>query len=262
MYIKEPDSMTAIAEDVLPPREDSMTGKVAVQDNALVRSAYTMTLLEKRLLMLAISKVDASTAPARHQPIQVSVSRDEWAGLYSESNPWRDLNEAADRLMGRVVIIHPTDREPHRKKLNWTDSCEYYNNRVVIRFGYSLSIELAGMLNEFTQADLLDVAKLDSFYAVRLYELLRQYQSTGLLVIGVEEFRVLMGAEKKYAAFSQLNRRVIKQAIEGIQKKMPELKLNVEYIKRRGSRAVTSLKFTFNKSEQRDLFSGAGDADW
>jgi len=43
---------------------------------------------------------------------------------------------------------------------------------------------------------------------------------------------------------------------------MPELKLNVKYIKRRGSRAVTSLKFTFKKSEQRYIFSGVGDADW
>jgi|GEM_PF-1741907 len=253
-------SMQEQEEDALP-RRDNMKSRIAVQDNALVRSAYTMSLLEKRLLMLAISKVDATIAPVRNQCIEVEVTAEEWATTYREKDPWTDLNRAADRLMSRVVTLYPT-QGPEREKLNWTDRCKYYKNKVVIRFGYSLSIELAGMLNEFTQADLLDVAKLDSFYAVRLYELLRQYQSTGLLMIGVEEFRVLMGAEKKYVAFSQLNRRVIKQAIEGIQKKMPELKLNVEYIKRRGSRAVTSLKFTFKKSEQRDLFSAVGNTDW
>lgn len=245
------------------PREDNMKGQVVVQDNALVRSAYQMTLLEKRLLMLAISKVDACTAPARFQPIQVTVTRDEWAALYSDSNPWRDLNAAADRLMGRVVIIHPTEKRGVRKKLNWTDSCEYHDNHVVIRFGYSLSLELAGMLDEFTQADLLDVAKLDSFYSVRLFELLRQYETTGLLAITVDEFRAVMGVEDKYPRFAQLNQRVIKPAVASIQRKMPEMKMSVEYIKKKHSRAVTSLKFRFKRSEQRDMFNNVeADTDW
>lgn len=247
----------------IEPRRDNMTGQTVVQDNALVRSAYTMTLLEKRLLMLAISKVDACTAPARLQPIEVVVTRDEWAELYSDSNPWRDLNAAADRLMGRVVIIHPTEKRGVRKKLNWTDSCEYHDSHVVIRFGYSLSLELAGMIDEFTQADLLDVAKLDSFYAVRLLELLKQYESTGLLVITVDEFRLVMGAENKYPQFYQFNQRVIKPAVASIQLKMPEMRVSVEYIKKKHSRAVTSLRFTFKRSEQRDMFSNVEqDTDW
>jgi len=247
----------------IEPRRDNMTGQVVVQDNALVRSAYTMTLLEKRLLMLAISKVDACTAPARLQPIEVVVTRDEWADLYSDSNPWRDLNAAADRLMGRVVIIHPTEKKGVRKKLNWTDSCEYHDSHVVIRFGYSLSLELAGMIDEFTQADLLDVAKLDSFYAVRLFELLKQYASTGLLTITVDEFRTTMHVADKYPRFAQLNQRVIKPAVDNIQAKMPEMRVSVEYIKKKHSRAVTSLKFRFKRSEQRDMFNNLEqDTDW
>jgi len=245
------------------PREDNMSGQVVVQDNALVRSAYTMTLLEKRLLMLAISKVDACTPPARFQPIQVTVTRDEWAKLYNDSNPWRDLNTAADGLMGRVVIIHPTNKNGVKKKLNWTDSCEYYDSHVVIRFGYTLSIKLAGMVDEFTQAELLDVAKLDSFYAVRMLELLKQYESTGLVTISVEEFRLVMGAENKYPRFAQLNQRVIKPAVASIQRKMPEMNVSVEYIKKKHSRAVTSLKFRFQRSEQRDMFNNiGGDINW
>lgn len=253
----------ALTSSGMVPREDNMVGQVVVQDNALVRSAYTMTLLEKRLLMLAISKVDAWTAPARFQPIQVTITRDEWAGVYSDSNPWRDLNAAADRLMSRVVIIHPTEKRGIRKKLNWTDSCEYHDSHVVIRFGYSLSLELAGMLDKFTQADLLDVAKLDSFYAVRLLELLRQYVTTGLLTITVDEFRIVMGVADKYPRFAQLNQRVIKPSVESIQRKMPEMRMSVEYIKKKHSRAVTSLKFRFQRSEQRDMFNNLeADTDW
>ncbi|MBR9829319.1 MAG: replication initiation protein [Oceanospirillales bacterium] len=262
------DEKTSLAVDrlvtrLMAPRHDNMTKNVAVQDNALVRSAYQMTLLEKRLLMLAISKVNHHSAPTRLQPIQVVVTREEWAELYSNSNPWRDLNAAADRLMGRVVIIHPTEKRGVRKKLNWTDSCEYHDSHVVIRFGYSLSLELAGMIDEFTKADLLDVAKLDSFYAVRLLELLKQYTRKGWLTITVDEFRIVMGAEKKYPQFYQFNQRVIKPAFVSIQQKIPELNVKLEYVKRKGSRAVTSLKFTFKRSEQRDMFNNIeGDADW
>lgn len=238
--------------DLMEPREDHSSNGVCIQDNALVRSAYTMTLLEKRLLMLAISKINSSTAPSAGQPIKVAIHIDEWSETYREGNPWADLARAADRLMGRVVIMHPCGMK--RKKLNWTDSCEYHDSKVVIKFGYSISIELAGMLDEFTQTDLLDVAKLDSFYAVRLYELLMQFASTGILMITVEELRAVMHTTDKYPKFAQFNQRVIKPAFEDIKKKMPHLNLNIEYIKRKHSRSVTSINFTFTRTVQPDLF--------
>jgi len=253
--------------DDMQPRLDRVVKGVAVQDNALLRSAYTMTLLEKRLLMLAISKVDHYNSPARGQPIQVEVTPEEWARIYRANNPWVDLNKAADMLMSRVVTIYPTEmnRRMRKKRMNWTDSCEYHDHKVVIRFGYSLSLELAGMIDEFAQADLLDVAKLDSMYAVRLYEMLKQFADTGWMTITVDEFRLAMDLGKKYPRFSELNKRVIQAAVDGIKKKIPEMCLSVEHIKRKGSRAVTSLKFTFRRSEQQDLFSNAdsdGDLDW
>lgn len=239
-------------ETEIEARVDHSSSSLCIQDNALIRSAYTMTLLEKRLLMLAISKINAATAPLRGQPIKVTVYADEWADLYRENDPWTDLARAADRLMGRVVIIHPCGMK--RRKLNWTDSCEYYDSKVVIKFGYSISIELAGMLDEFTQTDLLDVAKLDSFYAVRLYELLMQFASTGILMITVEELRAVMHTTDKYPRFAQFNQRVIKTAVADIQRRMPHLNLDVEYIKRKHSRSVTSINFTFTRTVQPDLF--------
>ena len=232
-------------------REDHSTSGVCVQDNALVRSAYTMTLLEKRLLMLAISKVSAGTPPQSGQPIKVTVHVDEWRELYREKDPWSDLARAADRLMGRIVIMHPKEKGVRRKKMNWTDSVVYHDSKVVIKFGHSLSIELAGMLDNFTQTKLLDVAKLDSFYAIRLHELLMQFTTTGCLMITVEDLRDIMNVSDKYPRFSQFNQRVIKVAVEEIQKKMPELKLSVDYVKRKHSRAITSLNFSFKKAEKK-----------
>lgn len=234
-------------------RADDYKNPIVVQSNVLIRSAYTMTLLEKRLLMLAMSKINTSVIPKKNELIEVAVHRDEWSKIYKESNPWRDLNLAADRLLGRVLIINPTKEKAYKKKLNWTDSCEYYENKVIIKFGYSISSLIAGLYAEFTQADLLDVAKLDSFYAVRLYELIKQYQSTGFLFITVEEFRIITKTEDKYSQFFQLNQRVIKPVVESINKKIPSLKLNVEYVKQKYSRSVTSLKFSFKKTNQPDL---------
>ena len=237
-------------ETEIEAREDNSTSSVCVQDNALVRSAYTMTLLEKRLLMLAISKVSAATAPLSKQPIQVTVHVDEWAEVYRQNDPWTDIARAADRLMGRVVIMHPKEKGVLRKKMNWTDSVVYHDSKVVIKFGHSLSVELAGMLDNFTQTKLLDVAKLDSFYAIRLHELLMQFTATGCLMITVDELRTIMNVSDKYPRFAQFNQRVIKVAVEEIQKKMPDLNLNVEYVKRKRSRAVTSVTFTFTKTEK------------
>lgn len=234
-------------------RLDDEKSQLAIQDNELIRSAYTMTLIEKRLLLHAISKIDSHTLPKSGQNIQVVITAKQWEKLYKTAQPWRDLKNSSRKLMNRQVTVYPTSKKT--VVMNWIDSTEYTSDAVKINFGYETSKYLTGMLNKFTQIDLLDVAKFDSVYTVRLYELLRQVEkkqvSDNWLRITVDEFRTVFDLGNKYDRFSYLNQRVLTPSVKELNLKS-DWDITLDTIKK--GRAVHMLQFEFVTKAQRELF--------
>jgi len=235
-------------------RIDDEQSRLAVQDNELIRSAYTMTLVEKRLLLHAISKIDSHTLPRDGQNIYVEITAKQWKNLYNTPQPWRDLKNASRKLMNRQVTINPT--ATNTLVMNWIDSTEYTSDVVKISFGNKVSQYLTGMLSKFTQIDLLDVAKFDSVYTVRLYELLRQVEqkevSDNWLKITVDEFRAVFDLGNKYDRFSYLNQRVLTPSVKELNIKS-DWDITLKTIKK--GRAVHMLYFEFSPKAQGELFA-------
>lgn len=245
-------------------RLDNKRSNLAVQDNELVRSAYTMTLVEKRLLLHAISKIDSHKLLKEGQNINVEITAKQWGKLYNTPQPWRDLKNASRKLMNRQVTIYPTEKKT--LVMNWVDSTEYSSDAVKISFGNKVSHYLTGMLTKFTQIDLLDVAKFDSAYTVRLYELLRQVEqkqrplTDNWLRITVDEFRIIFDLGDKYDRFSYLNQRVLTPSVRELNKKSDwEITLTTE----KQGRSVYMLCFAFSAKPrpQGELFIEEKQAD-
>ncbi|MFT2112635.1 replication initiation protein [Marinomonas sp. 2405UD68-3] len=238
---------------MMHPRLDNEKSKLAVQDNELVRSAYTMTLLEKRLLLHAISKIDSHKLPKEGQNINVEITAKQWENLYNTPQPWRDLKNASRKLMNRQVTINPTAKKI--LVMNWVDSTEYTSDAVKISFGNKISHYLTGMLTKFTQIDLLDVAKFDSAYTVRLYELLRQVEQKPLtdnwLKITVEEFRIIFDLGKKYDRFSYLNQRVLTPSVRELNRKSD---WNITLTTEKQGRSIYMLCFAFSSKLPENVF--------
>lgn len=225
--------------------------RIAIRNNALIRFVYSMALREKRLLLLAISRISTSQYP-KQKPFQVELFRDEWTDLFPSNNPWRDLKTACRGLMRRQVTMFPTEKS--QLLLNWVDSVQYHEGGTVqLKFGYSMSIHLAGMLDEFTQIDLLNVSKFNSKHTVRLYELLAQMVNKNeewWLKITIEDLRTYFDIGKAYNRYSQLNQNVINPALKELNEKS-NWDITVEQIKT--GRSVTSLHFRFKEKTQLSM---------
>jgi plasmid replication initiation protein len=107
------------------------------------------------------------------------------------------------------------------------------------------------MLEQFTTIDLLAVSQLKSTHAVRLYELLSQFKSTGYRVMTLEDFRWAMDCVNTNKATKNLKQQVLNPAIKQINEKS-DLFCIVADIKE-GVR-ITGFKFTFRTQEQKQLF--------
>ncbi len=226
--------------------------KICTQDNQIIEACYSMTLIEKRLLMLAISKIDSTQFPKAHKPLIVSIDMQEWANCYNLQNPWQHVVGAAKSLRGRYVKFHP--KAGTTKEVNWFDSIEYHDNDsyLTIQFSRSMQVRLSGMLEQFTKVDLLSVSQLRSIHAIRLYELLSQFKSTGYRAMTIKDFRFAMDCEDTYKETKSLARAVIKPAIKEINTKT-NLTVTLENIKR--GRKITAFKFIFTANKQADLFA-------
>lgn len=211
-----------------------------------------MGLTEKRLLMLALSKVYASDTPPKTLTITISVN--DYTDIYGNSSSiYRDLTNASKKLMQRYFEI-PLEND-RIKRVNWVGMIEYGkrdNEKLLnITFNYSAGVYIMGMVGEFTRIDLRQLAPLKSFHSIRLYELLMQFKTTGILIITVDELRNCLGLGDKYATFKALKQFVIDKAVEEIN---DMTMYDIEILQVRESRKVTTLRFIFNKKKQADLF--------
>jgi plasmid replication initiation protein len=225
------------------------------QDNQLIEACYSMTLNEKRLLLLGISKINPMVFPDKSKPFKFEITAAEWAEHFGNNNSWRSLKRSATKLLSRHLTLHP--KTGVVKKINWFESVDYHDAgkdgyaHVFIEFGRNVQIRLAGMLEQFTTIDLLAVSELNSSHAVRLYELIMQFKSTGYRKITVEDFRLAMDVVNTNKGTKELKRAVLNPAVKQVNEKS-DLFCIVTDIKK-GVR-ITGFKFTFRTQEQQKLF--------
>lgn len=228
------------------PERNSVT-----QDNQLIEASYTLTLNEKRLLLLGASKINPLDMPSKDEPLSFEVTAEEWASRFPDDNPWRALRNAAKNMRGRFVTLHP--KVGVVDELNWFDSVRYIEaeGRVKIRFGWSVSLRLAGMISEFTRIELTAVQQLRSFHSIRIYELVSQFRSTGYRRISLADFRIAMDCVNTYPDMRELKRRVLMPALTDINEKS-DVQVICTDVKK--GRKIIGFEFRTKERKQRDLF--------
>lgn len=106
------------------------------------------------------------------------------------------MAEVTERLMRRVMKIE----EPENNSLlqvAWVSSARYHLGKgcVDISFDPQLKPYLVQLKNQFTSIELRYAIHLQSVYAMRIYELLKQYRKIGERVLPIAELREMLGIE-------------------------------------------------------------------
>lgn len=226
------------------------------QDNHLIEACYSMNLNEKRLIMLGISKTNPQKLPKKTEPMKFSITAQEWAETYPDNeNPYRDMKRAAQAIRGKFVQFR---QKTGIRAVNWVDAIDYYENeaRLDITFGWTMSHYLCGMAEQFTTYDLLNTQKLKSVHSIRLYELLMQFKSTGYRIESLENLRFSLNVGDGYGLWNDLNRMVIKKAVNEINAKT---NIKITYQPTKTGKKTTGIKFTFREDDQKDLFRDSQD---
>jgi plasmid replication initiation protein len=243
--------------------------------NELVRRTQKMSLPVKRLLALAIAMCDSKQKILLHEAQQpgkdgaelqgwaIKISAEQYAEHYPQIGrdaAYAEMKSSASALM--KCTVNMVERQRQRGKIievpieiPFTTQNDYPpgQGHVVIRFHGKIAPYLLGLEREFTQYKLSSAARLRSMYSWRLLELLAQFQKTGLVLIGYDEFCDALGVpESCRKDFAQLRRRVIEPAVKELKEKNG-IEVEAKGTKP-GGRKITGLEFKFAPSKQGALF--------
>jgi plasmid replication initiation protein len=235
--------------------------------NALTRAAHGLTLGEKRIIMAAVSKLDSMARPIHGQAVPTTkITAAEYAEL-AECEPnaaYEALQTAAKNLYNRsIVMFEPSFKRGDRKigdkgtvtHMRWVGRAKYHDKEAWIELAWWHEVvpHLMGLRKNFTSYQLQQASALRSVYSWRLLELLTRFKSTGKAEYTIEDFCTSMQAtEKQRADFNNIRRRMIEPAVKELTQKDGWL---IQWEPIKAGRKVKSLRFTFMRNPQGNLFS-------
>lgn len=222
--------------------------------NELIKSAQGLNIGEKRLLMLAVSKLDSKAKPTI-QGATVAISVSEMVEVFglNPDSAYQEAKKAAEGIMKRQIRLKTNDVDS--ELIQWVGKSKYNKGEgwILVEFYYGLFPHLFELKSHFTSYRLSRASGLRSVYSWRLFELLMQFKKTGLLNMPIEEFQHSLETPETYNAdFSLLRARVIEPAVKEIREKDG---LAVEWEAIKAGRKVKALKFTFPTEQQLSLVS-------
>ena len=222
------------------------SNELVTLSNALIRSSYSLSLSEKRLLMYAVTLIDRSSGD--NQMIEIGAKQ--YSDFYNlnSTGVHRTIKTAADNLWTRTLVAEGV-------RYRWVISSSYESGIVGLEFHPRLMPHLVQLQNQFTQYFLHRASEFKLMYTWRLFELIMQFKRTGFIKIELDEFKESLDIPSSYSRdFGLIRTKIIEPAVKEIREK-DGLKVTWKPIKR--GRTVVALEFRFPVEPQQELFKPA-----
>ena len=222
--------------------------------NDLVRAAHNLNLMEKRLLMLCISKIDSKRSyvePVPNIPITLTVIEFQNAYDLPQKSVYIEAKKACMSLQKRFVRFFHKSAKGNRLEtvISWLTKATYADAEgwIQISINGELAPYLIELKNHFTSYKLNRVSAFRSVYSWRLFELVQQFKKTGVLKISIEDFAKTLELSESYITdFYNMKSRVIIPAITEIREKDG---LDIAWTTATRGKKVVALTFTFSPEQ-------------
>lgn len=221
-----------------------------VKSNELVQASYTLSLIEQRLILLAIVEA-RETGLGIDAQLPLTVNAAVYAAQFAVSldAAYAALSSAVSTLFERQVTFydhHPQTGQVRRNKTRWVSKVSYVEGAGLVQLIFAPDIvpEITRLEINFTKYDLEQIAGLHSAYAVRLYELLIQWRSVGKTPrVELAQLRNQLGLyEDEYQRMHHFKVRVLDLAVTQINQ---HTHLHVSYEQHKQGREIVGFTFVF-----------------
>ena len=198
--------------------------QLIVKDNALIEASYMLDLAEQRLILLAILEArEQQTLIQAGSLLRIHASNYVNQFDVEKHTAYKVLKDAVKGLYEAGFAYSKADERTGKighYKSRWVDKIGYIDELgcVDLVFASDVIPLITRLEQRFTEYDIKQVSNLQSKYAVRLYELIIQWRSTGKTpMIDLQDLRNRLGlSDSEYNRSDNFKRRVLDLAIKQI----------------------------------------------
>lgn len=243
-----------------PAKDRAVGDRWVSMTNALVRAGQGLTLAEKRLVTLAISRFDSAAPWPADRAKKSRIAASEYAEAFGvdSTTAYEALNDASKKLFEKKItfFVQASQRKVKDEKIQmrWVSSVRYQSGEGWVELHWTDEIlpALTSLKKNFTTYQLKQATALRSIYSWRMLELLVRFKrpdGTGIAEYTIEDFTESMGAtEKQKKDFAAIRRRILDPAIEELRRSANGL--TIEYKTVKAGRRVKALRFFFRENRQ------------
>ena len=210
--------------------------------NNFVEAVYSLSLEAKKILLSVILHLNDSNKIEIHRT-------DLMKEVGVDPRKVKNLKEVIKELMTKIIEIRDLDNSGNWSLYQLLMATEYENG--VLKT--SVYPELLPYFKEaqerlFTRFNIQNIRPLTSVHAVRIYELVKQFDDTGWREIDLDEFKKMLHLESKYDRIFDLKRRVLEVAKKQIN---TNTDINIDYELIKQGRKYIKIRFIINKNRRR-----------
>jgi len=193
---------------------------MVVQSNSITQAVYKMTVMEKRLFGLALTKIPFDEEMDHKTPIMVTAS--EYKDIFNKNQTgkyggiYENLRKAADGLYRKEVRVELGNGNYEKTRLIM--KAIYMESEANITFFFAPDVisHVNQLKGKFTKYYLDEVAELSSIHAHRIYEMLIQWRGKKIqpgeirtVYTTLPKLKKLLGVEGSYSSWSKFKEKVL-----------------------------------------------------
>ena len=224
-----------------------------VKDNALMNASYNLDLVEQRLILLAILEArESGKGINANDPLTVHAESYINQFGVARQTAYQALKDACKDLFARQ-FSYQEKRERGRANITsrWVSQIAYIDETATVEVIFAPAVVplITRLEEQFSKYDIEQISSLSSAYAVRLYELLICWRSTGKTpIIDLTEFRKRLGVlDTEYTRTDNLKMRVIELGLKQINE---HTDITAEYQQYKKGRSIVGFSFKFKQKQQ------------
>ena len=233
-----------------------------VKDNALINASYSLSLVEQRLMLLAIIVARKSGDLSWDidnwygKPVQISAESYAITFNVTRQASYLALKEAVKNLFERRFRYQEERvKGVAQKTSRWVSDIAYIDLTATVEITFAPVVLplITNLEKHFTSYEIEQVRNLNSPYAVRLYELIISWRTTNKTpIIELKDFRNRIGVlENEYQRMELFKRRVLDPAINQIN---THTDIIAQYEQHKRGRSIIGFSFKF-KQKKKELVS-------
>ena len=226
-----------------------------VKDNALMNASYNLALVEQRLILLAILEArESGKGINANDPLTVHAESYINQFKVEKHTAYQALKDACKDLFARQFSYQQRSAKGNTTNMTsrWISQIGYTENEATVQLVFAPAVVplITRLEEQFTKYDIEQISSLSSAYAVRLYELLICWRTTGKTpIIELGEFRKRIGVlDTEYQRMDVFKRGVLELALKQI---IEHTDITATYEQHKKGRVITGFSFKFKQKPQQ-----------